>query len=62
MGEWGDGESLRLVTSQVGAFALSRGSADACVAITLPPGAYTAQVTSFDGVAGKVLLELYELP
>lgn len=58
----GNGDALRDAMARVGAFTLTRGSADACVALTLPPGAYTAQVSSLDGVAGRVLLEVYELP
>jgi hypothetical protein len=34
------------------------------VVVMMPfiPGSYTAQVTSGDGIAGAVLLEIYEVP
>ncbi len=55
-------ESLRRVAEQVGAFPLPEGSADSAVFLVLPPGAYTAQVSSeSDAVAGEVLAEVYIL-
>ena len=52
-----------LVTSatSVGAFALTSGSKDAAVILTLAPGAYTAQVSAASGTTGGTLLEIYEL-
>jgi hypothetical protein len=45
----------------VGAFALTSGSKDAAVFLSLPAnGAYTAQVTGADGQGGIVLLEVYD--
>ena len=44
-----------------GAFSLTVGSNDAAMALYLPPGSYTVQVTSGDGTAGNVLLEIYDL-
>jgi hypothetical protein len=45
-----------------GAFALSSGSKDAAMILTLAPGAYTAQVSSPDGVStGNALVEIYEI-
>ncbi len=41
----------------VGAFALQANSNDAAVAVTLPPGNYTANVSSASGDSGVVLLE-----
>jgi hypothetical protein len=45
-----------------GAFALRAGSADAALLLTLPPGAYTAEVKSKNGNSGITLLEFYEIP
>lgn len=50
---------------RVGAFNLTRGSRDAALLVTLPPGAYTAHVRGgSDGAAagGVVLLEIYAVP
>jgi YVTN family beta-propeller protein len=47
---------------QVGAFALPAGSADSAVDVSLPAGAYTAQITAADSSAGVVLAEVYEDP
>ena len=49
-------------SSTVGAFALTRGTADSVVLATLPPGNYTAQVVGADGTGGVALVEVYELP
>ncbi len=44
-----------------GAFALNEDSFDAAMLESLPPGAYTAHVTSADGVSsGVALVEVYE--
>ena len=51
--------------SSVGAFALTPGSRDAALVITLPPGSYTAQVSGVGaGTAaqGVAIVEVYELP
>lgn len=45
---------------QVGAFALPAGSLDAALLVTLPPGAYTAVITSADGSTGAALIEVYD--
>lgn len=47
--------------TSVGAFALTDGSKDAAVILTLAPGAYTAQVTAATGTPGSALLEIYEV-
>ena len=54
--------ALILAASQSGATPLASGSTDAAIIVTLPPGAYTAQVSSQSGVAGTALVEVYELP
>ncbi|HZZ57188.1 MAG TPA: glycoside hydrolase family 9 protein [Opitutaceae bacterium] len=46
--------------SQVGAFALTPGSADSALAAVLPSGSYTAQVSGQDGSTGVALAELYD--
>jgi hypothetical protein len=47
----------------VGAFAWTApSSADSALLLTLPPGAYTAQVSGFSGDTGVALVEVYEVP
>jgi hypothetical protein len=45
----------------VGAFALHAGSSDSALVLTLPPGAYTANVSSADQATGIALVEFYRL-
>lgn len=45
-----------------GAFSLTNLSLDAAMVVTLPPGAYTAQVSGADGGTGQAIVEIYELP
>jgi len=45
-----------------GAFPLQTGSADCAVLLTLPPGAYSAQVTGLNGGTGNALMEVYLVP
>jgi len=45
-----------------GAFTLASGSNDAALIVTLPPGAYTAEVTGVGGTTGTALVEIYEIP
>jgi hypothetical protein len=60
---WGGTAALISAFSQVGAFPLPSGtSRDAALITSLPPGAYTAQVTGIGNTTGEVLLEIYELP
>ena len=44
------------------AYTLTSGYLDSALLVTLPPGAYTAQVTSFSGASGTSVLEIYEVP
>jgi hypothetical protein len=53
--------STAATMTNVGAFALATGSADAAMTLTLPPGSYTAQVSSGSGAAGVGLVEVYEV-
>jgi hypothetical protein len=46
--------------ARVGGFALPAGSKDAVILATLPPGGYTALVSSPDSSTGVVLLEAYD--
>ncbi len=50
------------VMSGVGAFALPLGSADSAMVVTLPPGAYTAQISGAHGITGVALVEVYVVP
>lgn len=49
-------------SGQVGAFGLPSGSLDAALLLTLPPGAYTAQISGLNEGSGQALVELYEVP
>lgn len=53
--------ALVSVFAQVGAVGLTSGSKDAALQITLPPGAYTAQVSGMSGGTGEALVEVYEV-
>jgi hypothetical protein len=59
---WGDSTMLSNVFTQVGAFPLLAGSADAAVLLTLNPGSYTATVAPLNGSTGPALVEIYEVP
>jgi hypothetical protein len=48
--------------ASVGAFALTPGSRDAALGISLAPGSYTAQVSGVGGTTGVTLVEVYEVP
>jgi outer membrane protein assembly factor BamB len=54
--------SIAGASQRVGAFALSAGSQDAAILVTLPPNAYTAQVSGVGAATGVALIEVYELP
>ncbi len=56
-----DAAALATAATQVGAFALSPGSADAAILIHLSPGAYTAVLAGAGGNPGAALLEIYEV-
>ena len=57
--------TFRMATAQdmssIGAFALTPGSADSAMVITLPPGAYTAEVSGADSTTGIALVEVYQV-
>lgn len=56
----GSGESA--AATRVGAFPLGIGSKDAVLLVTLPPGAYSAQVSSVGATTGVALVEVYDVP
>lgn len=55
-------DEIASVAGRVGAFALTAGSKDAALLVTLDPGVYTAQLGSADGGSGTALVEIYQLP
>ena len=60
---WGGDPQIAAAASAVYAYAWSNpGSADSAVLITLPPGNYTAQVSSPSGAGGTALIEVFEDP
>jgi hypothetical protein len=60
---WGGNAQIASTAASVGAFAWqSPGSADSALLVTLPPGAYTAQVSGASGDTGVALIEVYEVP
>jgi uncharacterized delta-60 repeat protein len=54
--------AITAADSSAYAFALTSANADSAVLVTLPPGSYTAQVTSVSGTAGPALCEIFEVP
>jgi hypothetical protein len=54
--------TLAPVFSAVGAFALTPGSKDAALLVTLPPGGYTAQISGVGNTTGVAIVEVYEVP
>ncbi len=57
---WGGDPAMSAVFTSVGAFPLPTDSADAAIAPTLAPGAYTLHVRDRDGGGGTVLAEIYD--
>jgi hypothetical protein len=56
------GAGLAAAAQAVGAFALPAGSRDPALLLTLPAGAYTAQVSGAAGSTGVALVEVYDVP
>ncbi len=57
---WGTGSNPTAVANaaaSVGAFALSSGSADSALMVTLPAGSYTAQISGVNSTTGIALAE-----
>jgi CotH kinase protein/Lamin Tail Domain len=62
---WGSNANAAQIVSAsaaVGAFALTAGSADSALLVTLQPGAYTMVVTGVGGATGVALAESYTVP
>ncbi len=55
-------DQLSTAFTSVGAFGLTAGSKDAALIVTLPPGAYTAQVSGVGNTTGIAIVEVYDLP
>ncbi|MES2694511.1 MAG: PQQ-dependent sugar dehydrogenase [Verrucomicrobiota bacterium] len=53
---------IRTASTQLGAFALSEGSADSALVLTLPPGSYSLQIGSATAATGIALAEVFILP
>jgi hypothetical protein len=58
---WGDDANAAAAAAVPGPFALGAGSKDAALLITLPAGAYTAQVAGANQTTGIALIEIYEV-
>ena len=60
---WGGNPAVAAAAASAGAFAWpSPSSHDAAILVTLPPGAYTAEVLGEGGDTGVALVEVYEVP
>lgn len=62
--DWSSASNATTIASaagSVGAFPLPAGSRDAALLLTLPPAAYTAQVSGVNGTTGVALIEVYEV-
>ncbi|HEY1794292.1 MAG TPA: CotH kinase family protein [Opitutaceae bacterium] len=60
---WSSGSgvpALSAVSGSMGIFPLAQGSGDSAILMSLPPGAYTMQVTGAGGASGTALGEIYE--
>lgn len=57
--DWTDTPAMRTLRERVGAFALTAGSRDAALIVTLAPGAYSAHVVASGG-QGVGLVEVYD--
>jgi hypothetical protein len=60
---WSGSTVIANAAASVGAFAWTNPSSnDSAILVTLPPGAYTAQVSGAGGDSGVALVEVYEVP
>jgi hypothetical protein len=53
---------IATASTAVGAFPLVAGTKDAALFITLPPGAYTVEISGKNNTEGVALLEIYDVP
>jgi len=61
--DWGGDPEITAAAAEVGAFAWTDPtSPDCALLVTLPPGAYTAEVQDIDGSSGVALVEVYDVP
>ncbi len=59
---WNANPQIAAVATSVGAFSWGAApTADSAILVTLPPGAYTAQITGASGDSGTSLAEIYEV-
>jgi hypothetical protein len=60
---WNADAQIAAVAASVGAFSWGAApTADSALLVTLPPGAYTAEITGASGDSGTSLAEIYEVP
>ncbi|HEY1791370.1 MAG TPA: hypothetical protein VGG34_00515 [Opitutaceae bacterium] len=60
---WGADPAIATAAAWAGAFAWTdSATADSAILVSLPPGAYTAEVSGASGDTGVVLLEIYAFP
>jgi len=60
---WGGQSEVVNAAASVGAFPWTNVSSnDSAILVTLPPGAYTAQISGASGDTGVALVEVYEVP
>jgi glucose/arabinose dehydrogenase len=60
---WAGNPLIPAAAASVGAFAWANpASSDSALLITLPPGAYTAEVSGVAGDSGVALIEVYDVP
>jgi len=60
---WGGNAQISATAASVGAFPWKfAASNDSAILVTLPPGAYSAQVSGSSGDTGIALVEVYEVP
>jgi hypothetical protein len=62
---WNDSPSaadIRAAALRTGGFALTEGSKDSAIVVTLDPGVYSVQVSANGGGSGVSLVEVYEVP
>jgi hypothetical protein len=60
---WGGASQIASEAASVGAFSWGPlATADSALLVTLPPGAYTAEVSGASGDTGISLVEVYDVP
>ncbi len=60
---WGGDPQIATIAASVGAFSWGTSATpDSAILITLPPGAYTAEISGASGDTGVALVEIYDVP